>query len=502
MWFSNSDEEDEWLPEEMAELIAGNGNLSPEDYVNFSMVSVDAHKSLMGFRNLTVSSIISRQTVHLILNTNEHVFLTGAAGTGKSHTLSLLNSKANELGISIGMTATTGMASTNLPGGRTLHSFASIPTNFSRNQIDGRKLGNSNLEGLKILVIDEVSMLSPEVLEALDVILQARNRRGKLMGGVKIVFVGDFYQLGAVKAAPVFLSTLWKRMDPIVIEHTKTVRQSTDMLWYHDLNSIRTGNLTKAIFSRLCDRFIEVDQNDILDGKYGTVMYPTNAMCVDFNRKAFSRNKNPVTASHTANDIVYEKRGKNLVQTQKMSIDDARTKLKQQLLRVPKRVDLKHDALYVLTKNLSPPMGHMNGLICRYNEHTRLMHPLSVKDDKDFPGADEEEVEEEQLIPIYIHPASFTFRINETLYLEREQIPFRLAYALTLHSSQGMTLQKAVMDAGPSIFAPGQTYTGMSRTKTRKSLRFVNLDPRSVRVDKRVVEYMNQVQHSRKYIKK
>ena len=492
---------DEWIPTEMIQLIVQ--DLSPEDYASLSMTSRNAQELLMGLPLLQVPEVITRQTVHLILSSNDDFFLTGEAGTGKSYTLSALHKEAKKRNLCVGMTATTGIAATNIPEGRTLHSFAAIPINLPRREVARRKkLGSSDLEGLDLLIIEEVSMLNPETLEILDLFLRTRNNPNKLMGGVKIVFVGDFMQLGPVKSTHVFKSLLWRRIDPKVIELTRAVRQRTDVRWFRDLSEIRRGKLSAETFERLCNIYKKVDEDELLDGRYGTVLFPTNSLCSDFNRKAFLRNKNPVSKQHTAVDQVYENRDGMLWPTNIMSLSDAQRIAKVQLVRVPDVVEFKHNALYVLTRNLDVKSGFINGLVCRYDAVKDKM--WSLDQHEVLAGAENSEDEEDEVVkhPVPILYHKFTFCVKKDVYLVREQVSFRLAHALTIHSSQGMTLQKAAMDAGASVFAHGQTYTGMSRTKTRRSLLLLDLDPRSIRVNKEVIAYYDGLKHSSRYIRK
>ena len=497
----------QWVPSDMIWLISQ--KWEAKDYASFSMVSKSAYKLLMNFPLLQTSEIAAHQTVHRILYGKSHIFLTGAAGTGKSYTLNLLHKKAKKALISIGMTATTGMAATNIPNGRTLHSFAGISCHVPQKpneSIRYQNNGSRSLKGLKVLVIEEASMLSPSDLEILDMFLRRQNNPSLLMGGVKIVFCGDFFQLGPIKATPICLTDLWRKMNITTIEYTRPVRQMTDRRWFRDLNEIRVAKVSEALFTRLCDRYINVNEESLLRGEYGPLLLPTNSLCSEYNEKAFLLNSNPIHVIKIAIDEVSELRDGKLYQTNTMSIADAAYRAKNALQRTPEKVELKHDALYVLTKNLDVSLGHINGLVCRYNSQDGMMHPLSNIEEslEKYNEKDEKEkgdpLKYQSLLPIRPDYCEFTYQVTPKFFLDRLQIPFKLAHALTIHSSQGMTLQRAAINCGRSVFAAGQAYTALSRLKSSRGLVLLDLDPRAIKSDARIIKFYKSLEGSEHYI--
>jgi len=485
----------QWIPEEMLELIGS--QLDVRAYATLSASCKTLRKILYDFSLPQVAEITMHQTAQTILREEGHFFLTGAAGTGKTRTLKMLWNLCKKRKVVVGMTATTGIAATNLPQGLTLHSFAGIGKRSKPSEIRKRgALGNPVLAYVDLIVIDEVSMLSPDTLEVLNMYLRSFNNPKKLMGGVKIVFAGDFFQLGPVNAPFVFTSALWKKLDVKVIELTLAQRQQQDQLWYHDLNCVRVGAVSNEVFERLCALYVDAEFADLEDGKYGTVIFPKNDRCAEFNKKAFKRNPNPIQDVHNAYDELYVK---TLARATFQADWDVLTNAQKKMIRdyrVPGKLKLKDGALYVLLKNIDVPKGLVNGLVCKYNGANDLMESLPPN------YLSDEESKTWKPLKIEVGPVEFKLSLGNGYHLFRYQAPFRLAHALTIHSSQGMTLQKAALDAGTSIFAHGQLYTGLSRTQARKSLALTNLNPRAVRVDRRVIEFYEAARASKRYIRK
>lgn len=480
-----------WVPSEMIELITQ--DMSSKTFAAFSMCSTMVYKEVMtNPRFIQANDVRSERIVHKILTEDSHVFLTGAAGTGKSYTLRKLYERAKEKRIKIAMTASTGLAATNLPGGQTLHSFAGIPVNSWKPPGNRRYIGKKDLQYLRLLVIDEVSMLDEKTVETLCEYLRARQSSLDTAGGVKIVFCGDFHQLGPIKSRILFQTKIWTRLDPLIIEMTQNVRQLSDRKWFKILNELRVGDISLDSFEMLSNRYKEVSEDRLLKGEFGPIILSKNRMCDSYNKRAFKMNPNDIDMSIDASDTlveVNEKTGETHL-SGAMTLQQAKHKVKTLLHRTPERLELKQDALYVLTYNLETKRGEVNGLVCRYEETDRKMHPLS------YTNVDGEKVEK---LPISLNKELFHFKVAKNLYYVRQQYPFRLAHALTIHSSQGMTLQRAAIDCGLSIFGDGQMYTSLSRLESLQGLTLIDLDPCSMKTNRAVLTYYRSMQNCSRY---
>jgi hypothetical protein len=392
----------------------------------------------------------------------KNIFLTGPAGTGKSYVISEIRKWSLNNNKKIAITALTGCASV-LIGGRTLHSTLGLDINDKPIDIIIHKLKRCNptkyntLKTLDILVIDEVSMMSDELLVKVSNILSIIKNNTQPFGGVQIIFSGDMCQLGPVTGKFCFQSSLWNESIHEVCQLTTVVRQSGDDIFLQILHYLRKGKCTKRIFDKLMKCHNTVFTQDIKPTK----LYSKRANVDKINETEYQ-----ALTSAGAIENVYPTRSTSSIPHK---AEEAMKWAKQ--IGLPTEVKLCIGTQVVITSNIDQDSGIING--------TRGI----VKD-----------IGTEPIIKL-LDGREITIKMkktkDETEKLEVEYIPLKYAWCLTVHSAQGMTLDAAEIDLGRTIFAHGQAYTALSRVKNLKSLKITNLDPNSFIVDPLVKKFYN-----------
>lgn len=400
---------------------------------------------------------------NFVMNTTRHMFLTGKAGTGKTTFLRHVREHVKKNTVIV---APTGVAAINA-GGVTVHSFFQLP--FAPFLPEGNGLfqqgppGSSNhplLKGLRIgaekkalmlemelLIIDEVSMLRADMLDAMDLILRhIRKQPVQPFGGVQVIYIGDLFQLPPVVPpdqwallsphypSPFFFHA-WavKQNPPLYVSLQKIYRQN-DRLFIDLLNRVRNADVQQADLALLNERF--VDDFDQEQHKGYITLTTHNSKAESINLDALEALP---TELHTFEGrITGDFSDKNLPNEVTLS--------------------LKEGAQVMFLKNDTEKVRRF------YNGKIGVIRTIDKKRIVvGFEGEDTElEVEEETWRNIRYHFNAQTRRIEEEEIGTFTQYPIRLAWAITIHKSQGLTFQKAVIDAGDA-FAAGQVYVALSR---------------------------------------
>lgn len=414
------------------------------------------------------------------VSTHRSMFLTGKAGTGKTTFLHNLKKQTRK---QMAIVAPTGVAAINA-GGTTMHSFFQLPfTPFIPNQIGRKELtdkikmqGNRRkvIQELELLVIDEISMVRADVLDAVDTILRhVRYKHNEPFGGVQLIFIGDLFQLSPVVnenewqilsqyySSPYFFhSHVVTQQKPIYLELDKIFRQSNaDFIGL--LNEVRNNKLTTRGLDLLHSRynpFFTAPKDD------------TYITLTTHNYKADKIN---------AEELVQIK-GKTY--TLKAEIEG---EFPEKGFPTEKELDLKVGAKVMFIKNdQETPRRFFNGkigIIESINDKTITIN---------CPG-DSEAIELGQMIweNIKYSTNEKTKQIEERVIGTFTQFPLRLAWAITIHKSQGLTFDKAIIDAGDA-FASGQVYVALSRCRSLEGLVLLSkINPYSIENDKEIVQY-------------
>lgn len=398
--------------------------------------------------------------------TSINLFLTGKAGTGKTTFLRKLVSESKKR---IVVLAPTGVAAINA-GGSTIHSFFQldfgpyIPTQGFAKSGEGKsafrfsKRKISMIRALDLLVIDEVSMVRPDMLDAVDAVLRRFRDRHRPFGGVQLLLIGDLRQLAPVvqeqeweilsqhyKSPYFFDSQALRQAGFMMIELTQVFRQS-DPQFINILNAIRNNTADSEILRQL-----NLRANQALmpsDGKdEGYIRLTTH------NYRADQINNRRMAALNTP-PVVFEAKVEG--------------KFPQSSYPAEKYLTLKEGAQVMFIKN--DPGGarlYYNGLIGEVVELSEDGIKVRPRKDGDFQGADITVGCVEWENTRYELKADGTMeKITEGVF---SQVPLRLAWAITIHKSQGLTFDKAIVDAAHS-FAPGQTYVALSRCRSLEGL--------------------------------
>ena len=414
----------------------------------------------------------------IVLNTSQSVFLTGKAGTGKTTFLHYIREHADK---NVIVAAPTGVASINA-GGVTLHSLLQLPFEPFIPNLEGKKklefhfkLRKSKIEMLReldLLIIDEVSMLRADMLDAIDYLLKRYRNNQQLFGGVQILFIGDMYQL-----PPVVQQHEWDQMKeyypspfffhaqalqnnmPLYIE-LKTIYRQSDQVFIDILNRIRNSCTTSADLQILNKRY---DPSFKLTEENRYIVLCTH------NYKADKIN-NDELARLTAKAVSF---------SGKISGDFAENSLPTDF-----NLLLKVGAQVMFVKNDAGEKRRY------YNGKLAVVSFLSEKKIiVRFENGHEMELEEETWRNVRYSLNEDSGDIQEEELGAFTQYPIRLAWAITIHKSQGLTFDRVVIDAGHA-FAAGQVYVALSRcTSLDGIVLFSRITADSIRTDEGAIAF-------------
>lgn len=381
-----------------------------------------------------------------ILLSGESALLTGPAGTGKTFVLNQFIKLAKYEGKYVSVTATTGLAATHL-GGTTIHAWAGIgvldelPSGFAEHMSKGRR---EIIEKTDVLIIDEISMLHDYRLDMVDMVCRLVRRKDEPFGGIQVVMSGDFYQLppvnrnGSRVGGFVVNSNVWQELDPVVLYLTDQFRQNEGDTLLDILTSMRANDLRRHHAESLLKR---VDQ-PLPEGDM-TELHTTN---VDVDRINEERLR-----LLGGDELIYQQHttgAANYVESLQRSV------------LAPPALTLKQGALVMAVKN-DPARRYANG---------------SIGTVTDFePGTEYPVVEFLNGKVVTVIPDSWELRDGEKKRASISQIPLRLAWAVTVHKSQGMTLDSARIDLRKA-FVPGMGYVALSRVKSIDNLYLVGIN--------------------------
>eukprot|EP01041_Mallomonas_annulata_P004269 gene4269-8495_t len=398
-----------------------------------------------------------------VLKDGSNVFITGAAGTGKSVLLRHLVKELREIHghDAVAVTATTGIAAVNV-GGQTVHSFAGL---ILAKDSDGKlnlksfrtSASKKRWKDTKVLVVDEISMLGPEVFELLDEIARNARKDFRPFGGVQLVLFGDFLQLPPVKMDGdgkrfCFESPLWERSGLSGPKGTRelsfSVRQKNDTNFASLLNRVRLGRIPPDLLADLNKCYIGT-KLEPSDGIIPTKLYCTNR---DVDKENNDRLKELPGASViiTAVDQWINKTAP--------AAAEKKIILEQMEKKIPTKLELKIGAQVVLLRNRAPTTGEAmtlsngcRGVVTAFEKIVSGgFYPIVKFDDG-----------QEVIVPP-CEWKSVGEKVSGAERLVRRQIPLKLAWALTVHKSQGLTLTRAQLTLADA-FDCGQAYTALSR---------------------------------------
>jgi len=412
-----------------------------------------------------------RTALDFIREGDGHLFVTGRAGTGKSTLLRALRSAVDS---ELAVVAPTGLAAVNV-GGQTIHSFFGLPPRLIRSDDIRRSRNGQVMRKLSFLVIDEVSMVRSDLMWAIDQSLRVnRGRPREPFGGVRLVLFGDLHQLPPVVqeaevashleeefGGPFFFSVpaLREGAGTLRLELTQVFRQSDEAL-ITVLNRIRDGEADAEDLEELNQRVAPI--RTLSEGEKFVILTPTNA------------------AAHRINTAYLDALpGQPLTYEAGITGD-----FTQAAHPTDSALTLKEGAKVILLRN-DPERRWVNGTVARISR---------LEDKRVFI---EVEGREHELEPVSWEQRRYAYdneqeKVVGTVAGTFRQFPVRLAWALTIHKAQGLTLDNVYIDLGRGTFAHGQAYVALSRCRSLEGLALARkLEPRDILFDPAAMGYRN-----------
>ncbi|MDD5614306.1 MAG: PIF1 family DEAD/DEAH box helicase [Candidatus Omnitrophica bacterium] len=433
----------------------------------------NSHRFKMNYRdflpeNLEVTDEFD-YALSLMEGSNQNIFITGKAGTGKS---TLLRQFKKNSAKNIAVLAPTGVAAINI-GGQTIHSFFKFPPRFISKDTIKRKRKSKLIQKLDVMVIDEVSMVRADLMDGIDYALRLnRGRMDEPFGGVQMIFFGDLFQLPPIVESgirpifddryntPYFFSAkAFKKMSLRYIELTKIFRQR-DNGFVELLNSIRSSEHTKEGLKMLNERVV----NGLEDIDNSAVI---------------------LTTTNSRANAINEQRLAQLPGQEYAYSAEVTGDFEENFYPTESLVRLKEGARVILIRN-DPKGRWVNGT---------LAEVIALSDD-------DIEVEVDGIVhnigrssweKIEYTYNSETDKIDEEVRGSFLQFPLKLAWAITIHKSQGQTFDKAVVDLSGGAFTHGQVYVALTRCRSLDGVMLVRpVSSSDIIFDRRVYEFQNR----------
>lgn len=420
-------------------------------------------------------TIKQKEALNSILD-GKNVFLTGPGGTGKSHLLKIFIERYNKINIlsdsekELYVTSTTGISSL-LINGKTLHSYAGIGLgnksyDFYIDKIKKNYKLKNRWRNTKILIIDEISMLEPELFEKLEIIARKVRNNEKKFGGIQLILSGDFLQLPPVNSNKLcFESNIWSDIIDKTFYFQENLRQ--DNKEFQDiLNKIRLGNVDEDVKNCLTSCINRNKTNLLIEP---TILYSKRHMVKDYNSNKLSLLSNNDKQLYKSR-IEY----KNI----KDEYKEAYTEIINKMCDIESEIELKIGTQVMLVVN-GIDDNLANGSIGKI-----------IKFDNNYPvvlftnGI-------EKLITEYKWSLSDDNKKEPNVY--KFQIPLVLAWAITIHRAQGATLDYIETDLGYSIFEYGQVYVVLSRVKTKEGIFIKNINFNKIKANPKAIEFYNNL---------
>ncbi len=405
-----------------------------------------------------------------ILKTGANVFLTGEPGSGKSHTVNTFVSYLRDRSIEPAITASTGIAATHI-GGYTIHSWSGIGikrylTEYDLDAIANNKSVYERIRDNRVLIIDEVSMLSNATLSMVDAVCREIRHDGRPFGGMQVILVGDFFQLPPINsredrnagqelfetaggAGFSFRSDAWQRLQPLVCYLSEQHRQE-DEVFLEFLTAMRRGAIEDAHRELLKSRHKASPEGMV------TQLYSHNADVDQLNSSALGK------LSGQSRIFQMESKGP----------EKLLAGLKRGCLS-PETLELKEGARVMFTKNDHVLRRYANGTIGTITgfDSVRGFPVVQLKSGR----------------TLVVEPDQWSIQDGGRLLAQITQVPLRLAWAMTVHKSQGMSLDSAHMDLS-NAFEYGQGYVALSRVRTLDGLSLAGINERALEVHPEILE--------------
>jgi ATP-dependent DNA helicase PIF1 len=425
-----------------------------------------------------------KQALDFLKNSTSHLFITGNAGTGKSTLLEYFKENAEK---KVAILAPTGVAALNVEG-QTIHSFFLIPPNITPDKVLEHKLSAKRIKLIKsldMIIIDEASMLRADLLDCIDVSLRHYGHDGSVpFGGIQMVFIGDLYQLPPVVAgaqekemfqthysSPYFFSAkCMEYLDIGFLELEKIYRQ-TDREFINLLNSVRDNSINSKGIKFLNQRYDPTveDENLVI------TLTTTNAAADEKNLRELEK-LNTNQSTHNG---------------------EIEGEFSRRSLPTLKKLELKVGAQVMLLNN-DTAKRWVNGSIGKI---IKISFDEMEEDDVLTVALNNGKTVKISKHSWNIHKYFFnekTQKIDTEIVGSFYQFPLRLAWAVTIHKSQGKTFDKVIIDIGRGTFAHGQIYVALSRCTSLEGITLKKrIEKRHIWMDYKITNFFKLMRQDR-----